>query len=931
MRTRTLPVTAFLLLLITARLSAEDDRTLAPYFFVTSESGEEQFPLKATDVRVNVAGVIADVVVRQTYSNDGQTPIEAMYIFPASTRAAVYGMTMTIGEKKIRAVVQERNEAQQTYRKARSEGKSASLLEQHRANVFQMSVANIMPNDTVEVELRYTELLIPTDGMYEFVFPTVVGPRYTGHSPSSEPSGSTHWASTAHLSVGQRPTATFSLSAFIAAGVPLHNVLCPSHAVTVSRPSPSEADITLDGTETYGADRDFLLRYSLRGGAVETGLLLFDDGDEKFFLYMAQPPARLRPHQLPKREYVFIVDVSGSMYGFPLDVMKELIVGLLDGLEPEDRFNILFFSGGSNLLAERSLAVTPDNIFKARTMMSAQRGSGGTELLPALRRVLDMPQQEGYARTIVVATDGYVSVEAEAFDLIRTNLNKANLFAFGIGKSVNRLLIEGMARAGQGEPFIVTGGDEAYDKVRKFREYIAAPVLTKIRLDFDGLSTRDVVPIAPPDLFAQRPVIVFGKWYGEPAGKIRLRGTSGSGAFVSLQDVAAVQPDERNRALKYLWARSRIAWLGDFTTRRADEDASREIISLGLRYNLLTQYTSFVAVDDEVRNAGGEQLAVAQPLPIPQGVPSAAVGESGQALSKRGVTPQPQENSTPQGGTPEGNTVPQSRGSSTPQSSGSGGVRTRVVRSGGGSGGSYGGGYGMSDVNPLEPEMAPPRMYAGPVAGVSFVRHAQSGTTFDDIGIDETATGTGLYAGLSLEYLLGDVKDSRQSLSVTLSFASMPGTLSRTVETRLSDAPEAAPVAAVYGKDINMSQLRADILFRQMLGDTRLGLLAGPSLGLTLRGTQTERLTLSDEGLRFAGGDGRQYENDNRTLVNSGDIPGLRPLTLALKGGVIYEIWMRKMVVVPSLFYEYPLTSLSSGGGWKASALQIGLQIRFVM
>ena len=163
------------------------DRTLSPYFFVKSDNPEtDQMPLKSTSAKVNVSGVIADVIITQVYKNEGKTPIEAIYVFPASTRAAVYGMKMTIGERIITAKIKERNAARREYQQAKQEGKSASLLEQQRPNVFQMNVANILPEDVIKVELKYTELLIPTDAVYEFVYPTVVGPRYVDQASGKQ-------------------------------------------------------------------------------------------------------------------------------------------------------------------------------------------------------------------------------------------------------------------------------------------------------------------------------------------------------------------------------------------------------------------------------------------------------------------------------------------------------------------------------------------------------------------------------------------------------------------------------------------------------------------------------------------------------------------------------------------------------------------------
>jgi len=221
------------------------------------------------------------------------------------------------------------------------------------------------------------------------------------------------------------------------------------------------ASIKLDPSEKHGGNRDFLLKYRLAGGQIETGLLLYEGEEEDFFLLMLQPPKRVTDSQIPAREYVFIVDVSGSMHGFPLDISKKLLKDLIGNLRPTDRFNVLLFAGGSSVMSKESLPATPENIAHAINVIERQRGGGGTELLPAMKKALALPRTEGYSRSVVIATDGYVTVEEEAFDLIRNNLGDANMFAFGIGSSVNRYIIEGMARVGMGEPFIITKPEEA--------------------------------------------------------------------------------------------------------------------------------------------------------------------------------------------------------------------------------------------------------------------------------------------------------------------------------------------------------------------------------------------------------------------------------------------------------------------------------------
>jgi Ca-activated chloride channel family protein len=631
--TRTL-ITVLGLLLATTAVAApqeSEDKTLSPYFFVKSDDPSvDQLPLLATSADVSIAGVIADVRVTQVYRNSGKHPLEAVYVFPASTRAAVYAMKMTIGTRTIVADIREREKARQEYEQARQEGKSASLLEQERPNVFQMSVANIMPGDNIKVEMNYTELLVPTSAVYEFVYPTVVGPRYQspGQSSTAVPE-SGNWVASPYQHQGEKPLYDFGMSVGLAAGMPIQDIACPSHKTSISYDQPAQASVRLDPSERDGGNRDFILKYRLAGKQVASGLLLYPGKEENFFLMMLQPPQRVAADRIPAREYIFIMDVSGSMHGYPIDISKKLLGDLISKLRPTDCFNVLLFAGGSNVMSEQSLPATAENIHRAINMIDHEPGGGGTELLPALKRALSLPRARGGSRTVVIATDGYVTVEAEAFDLIRNNLGKANLFAFGIGTSVNRLIIEGMAHVGMGEPFVVTKREDAETQADKFRQYVLAPVLTDVKVAFSGFDAYDVEPPNVPDVLADRPVIVFGKYRGAGAGRMVVTGQTAGGEYSESFRVSDYAPSAGNSALRYLWARQRIQLLSDYNKLAESDARVKEVTQLGLKYSLLTQYTSFVAIDRQVRNAGGKTVTVEQPLPLPQGVSDYAVGGGG--------------------------------------------------------------------------------------------------------------------------------------------------------------------------------------------------------------------------------------------------------------------------------------------------------------
>lgn len=595
----------------------DEDRTLSPYFEIQGGvAGVDRLPLSETDVDVHISGVIAAVVVRQVYENRGRRPIHAKYVFPASTRAAVNGLRMRIGARVVEAVIREKERARAEYRKAKREGKNAALLEQVRPNVFDMRVANIMPGDRIEVELRYTELLVPEDGVYEFVYPTVVGPRYTGGSGPAAPRGP--WTTAAYLREPAGSPQRFDLDVTITAGMPLRRVSVPTHAVRTRWEGRRRARVSLEDSERHGGNRDYILRYGMAGGDIASGLILHRGERENFFLLMVEPPARVTPDKIPAREYVFVMDVSGSMRGFPLETSKELLGHLVEGLRESDSFNVLLFAGGSRLFSPESLPATAENVARAHRFIDDQSGGGGTELPRALERALALPRSSAKARALVVVTDGYISAEAEAFRIVRERRGDASVFAFGIGSSVNRFLVEGLARAGMSEPFVVTEPGEAGRMADRFREYVSAPVLTGVRVDFGALDVYDAAPGAVPDVLAQRPVVVYGKFRGDAEGAITLHGRTGAGDFHRAFALDAATADGSN-ALRYLWARRRIAELSD-PAFGGGEAKREEITRLGLEHSLLTRYTSFIAVDRIVRNPEGAGADVEQARPLPKGM-----------------------------------------------------------------------------------------------------------------------------------------------------------------------------------------------------------------------------------------------------------------------------------------------------------------------
>ena len=594
------------------------DEVLSPYFFIPSDDFSlDLLPLKKTWADVSIAGVIAKVKVSQVFKNEGKRPIEAIYVFPGSSRSAVYAMQMTIGARIIEATIEERQKARQQYEDAKNEGKTASLLEQQRPNVFQMNVANIMPGDEILVEMSYAELLVPVNGTYEFTYPAVVGPRYST-IPKEGALDINKWVENPYLHQGNTEPYDFDMNVQIQSGIPIKQIVSPTHKINVNYETPNKGIVSLNEGKGAGT-KDYILRYNLEGNTIETGMLLYPGSDENFFLLMAEPPKEVTSTNIPPREYIFVVDVSGSMTGFPLDTSKQVMDKILRSLRPMDYFNVLAFAGASNWMFPQSIAATQQNIGAALSTIQQFMSGGGTELSQAMQKAISLPrQEENIARIIITLTDGYIAAETGVFDLIRSNMNQSNFFAIGIGSSPNRFLIEGIAYTGKGEPYFVAKPEEIDKNVDI--KYMQEPVLTQIKAEADQFGAYDVEPPQIPDLFSQRPVVVIGKYKGAPTGSVTISGYTADGIYEKTLAVTPAMEDKGNEALRYLWARQRIKLLSDYNSFQSTDARVKEITELGLRYNLLTQYTSFIAIESEIRNVSGELIKVQQPIPLPEGV-----------------------------------------------------------------------------------------------------------------------------------------------------------------------------------------------------------------------------------------------------------------------------------------------------------------------
>jgi len=623
-------------------IAADDDRTRSPFFWVQNVSDPtiDCFPLNATWIHVDIDGVIANVKVTQLYQNRGTLPLDAMYVFPASTRASIRGMQMHVNDRLIVAELHDKDEARTLYAQAKDAGKTASLLEMERPNVLNMNVGNILPDDVVRVEIFYTELLQVEAGVYSFMYPATVMPRYGAADM------------TPVVSRGDAPLFDYGLEGVIHAGMPISVLRSPTHALHMGG-NLSDGVATMRFKErTAGAGtKDLLIEYSLAGKAPAVGTLFYDasadDGvggpfrvhkqadnsttlewdrpQENFFLTMVQPPAPGFEGEPAPREFLFILDVSGSMEGFSHDTSVKLLHRIIGQLRPTDYFNMVAFEFGDKTFKPFSVPANTATIKEALHAIKYEWGTGGgTNLLGALKNALALPRALPHvARTVVILTDGGIVVEADVFRLVQASIDKNNFFCFSIGWSPNRYLTEGIAIVGRGLEMWVHPDGDVESIAAKFMRFALHPVLTDIRVtlapDFDA---SELLPV-PAILLTERPLVICGKYAGAlPKPGTRLLTVTGVDAQGNAWSADVLAPAEgggaaASRALPYLWAQAKIE---DY--RFTADNSKERIMSLALKYNLLTEYTSFLAVDTHVRfdrNEAGSVPLVVQAIPLPMG------------------------------------------------------------------------------------------------------------------------------------------------------------------------------------------------------------------------------------------------------------------------------------------------------------------------
>ena len=603
----------------------------------TKQDGKEiELPLEHTHVFAEVVGPVARVDVVQTYGNPFEAPIEAVYVFPLPENSAVDDMKIKVADRIIRARIRKRADARKAYEAAKEAGHTAALLEQERPNIFTQSVANIAPGEKIEVMVRYVQHLTYDAGEYEFVFPMVVGPRFipgvatgkegTGWSPDTGEVPDASRITPPIVGAGMRTGHDISLEVVVEAGLPIVDFAAPTHAVDAYEEEGGVLRVALSDKDSL-PNRDFVMRYRVDGKAPQVATLAHRDERGGFFSLVIQPPRLDVEKLVGQRELIFVVDVSGSMFGVPLGLAKDAMRLALAQARPVDTFNIYTFAGNTQRLFDAPRPANDTNLRAAMSFLSSARAGGGTYLAKAVDEALGPGVTGGRHRYVFFLTDGYVGNEKAIFSgaerLVRALKRKgqrARVFGLGTGGSVNRHLLDGLAKAGEGVSVYVTNREDPARAVNRFYRSIDHAVLSDVRIDWGDLDVEATYPAQAPDLFATRPLVVHGR-YGTPGrGTVTIRARAGKRDVVIPVEVVLPEKTTHTGALASLWARAKVADLSRRLWDGHDNDAVEAITKVGLEFRLVTAYTSFVAVDHSRSVGDGSPEKVVQPVEAPEGV-----------------------------------------------------------------------------------------------------------------------------------------------------------------------------------------------------------------------------------------------------------------------------------------------------------------------
>ncbi|MBN2418831.1 MAG: VWA domain-containing protein [Deltaproteobacteria bacterium] len=641
----------------------------------------DRFILEKTNVDVEITGVIARVRVQQLFTNPFNDRLETTYVFPLPENAAVDAYSFKIGEKVIKGVVKEKEEARKEYEQARNDGRKAGLLEQERPDIFTQSLVNIPPGASVTANIEYVHTLKIDGAHYLFSFPMVVAPRYIPGNQVSRNNVGRGWANDTDqvpdasritpvtVPPGMRTGNDVEITVKVDAGMPVTNITGVTHELDIVNSFETTAVVKLKNGPVI-PNKDFILEYRVGGDSTMLAFMTHRSGsDDGYFSMVIQPKHNVEIKEVSPREVILLLDTSGSMQGVPLNQLKLFSEQVLATLNPQDYFNICAFSSSLKKLAQDSIAATESNINMGSNFIYNLQSNGGTEMLPAIKEILRPDSRElNLHRYVIIVTDALVGNDKTILNyLSKPEYSHLRVYPVAMGPAPNNFLIERAAEIGRGFSMRVTNQDNAAEMAKRLTSKISYPIMTDLAIDWGNLKVKDILPSPLPDLYADRPLIIIGRYEKPGVSDVHLKGNILGQKMETEFKVDLPEEQKDHDSLPVLWARARVRHLINAEIGNVSSETRNAVKDIGLKYQIVTDYTSFIAVERDIPENISSKLITQDVLTaIPEGMEHLFDGKgkaSGQYIQpKNNSTVQPDRRDIQQ--TPSNRVVASSRPSS---------------------------------------------------------------------------------------------------------------------------------------------------------------------------------------------------------------------------------------------------------------------------
>jgi len=603
-------------------------------------------PLNSTDVAIAVKGMSARTLVKQTFHNPTSQWIEAIYVFPLPDDATVDQLTMTIADRQIKGIIKTKQTARKIYQRAKNAGRNASLLEQQRPNLFTTKVANIPPNESIEIEIAFQSRIKYVDAEFELNFPLTITPRYIPGLPLDysdvSVSNNTGWARATSAApdaneitppITHQPSSV-SIAVTLDTGIPLAEITSASHDILTAEMNEGANtvwQVSLSDSQVP-ADRDFRLQWIPRLGTAPVAASFREDiaissTINSFASLMLVPPQQIYNDSVAAREVIFVIDTSSSMGGSAIRQAREALTLGIEKLSTLDRFNVIEFDSTSNSLFRTAVPASSANKSQAINWVKRLAADNGTEILSAMQMALRNQPDDEYLRQVIFITDGSVGNEDQIFRYVKKNLQNTRLFTVGIGSAPNTWFMRKTAEVGRGTYTLIGSSLELTKKMDQLLTRLKRPVLTDVQVTFNTPTQPEIYPTVLQDVYSGEPVLADARWNhaltsGDAlvTGKYNGQNWSQRIELQSLKNTEKFEPSY-SFGLHKLWANRKIQSLEDQNLISNEYDAIKaQITDVALNYQLVTKYTSLVAVDQTpVRPAASPINTLAVPQAMPAG------------------------------------------------------------------------------------------------------------------------------------------------------------------------------------------------------------------------------------------------------------------------------------------------------------------------